>query len=279
MEQNEILDNLSGQAIKEMINRKEITLEELDMRALDALFDYESALVCAGESDDRLLQQIAKLLDPIDQAEEIEQKYSNLIQSVLEPRASRDQTAKRKRLRLRKVLIIAATFLLLVIAISAIANALGFGVFSYIKEIIGMPAGSRLEKEAVTLVRLGESKDYASIDELLRDQNLDILYPTALPEGISIESVYVFEIENGGESISFFTESVNTSIIVDTCAGIQPEDYTDCEIYHTGGRDFYLLEEAGYFAVCYNENNLYRIHSTSRENIILIIENMKELEK
>ena len=280
MEQNEMLDNLSGQVIKEMINRKEITIEELSTRALDTLFDYESELVCAGESDEELLLQIAKLLDPISQTDEAEQKYRNLIHTALKSRTIHDQSVGRKRPRLPKALIIAATFLVLTIAISVIAGALGFSVFANIRELMGMPAGSRLEKEAITLVHLGESKEYVSIEELLRDQNFDILYPTMLPASISIESVYVFETENGEQSISFFTDCVSTAIIVDTNIGTPPNEYADSEKYDVGGREYYLFEdEMGYYAVCYDKKNFYRICSTNRENIILIINNMKELEQ
>lgn len=275
MGQYKKLDNLSGQAIKEMINSKEITIEELDMRALSALFDYESELVCAGESDDELLQQIAKLLDPMVHTHEAEQKYRQLIRSALEPKTISEAPAKRKGPRLRKVLIIAATFLVLMIGVSVIAEALGFGVFAFFRKIVGI-SGARLDNGSVTLVYWDKTEEYHSVEDLLLSEELNILYPTVLPKNVSIISVYISDTENGGKSISFFTGNASTSIVVDTCAGIQPEDYTECELYHADGYDFYLFEESGYFAVCYDKNNLYRIRSTSRENIILIIEHMKE---
>lgn len=275
MGQHELLDNNSCQVIKEMIKRNEITIEELDTPTLDALFEYESELVCAGESDDELLRQCAELLDPVDQKDDVEQKYRDLIRNALEPRTIHDMPSKRNRTRLRNILIIAATFLVLVIGVSAIAGAMGFGVVDYIKEIIGLPLGGQADKGKVTLIHPNESKEYSSVEELLRNQNLAILYPTKLPDGISIERVYIYDTENGGISIEFFTGSADTSIIVDT-VGIR-EEYVDCENYHFEGRDYYLFEESGYYAIGYDDNNLYTICSTSRENIILIIENLKEL--
>lgn len=88
MEKRRKLDNLSPQVIKEKINKKELSIKQLDTLALDALFEYESEMVCAGKSDDKLLCQIAKLLDSVNYTADTEQKYRDLIRKTLEPRAS-----------------------------------------------------------------------------------------------------------------------------------------------------------------------------------------------
>lgn len=86
MRQHRLLNYPSGPEIKEMVERKEITLEELDIRALDSLFEYESAMVCAGKNDDTLLLKIAKLLSPIDPTDNVKQKYRDLIRTTLKSR-------------------------------------------------------------------------------------------------------------------------------------------------------------------------------------------------
>lgn len=280
MDQHKILDNLSGQEIKGMIKRKEISIEQLDKRALDALFEYESEVAFVGEGDDELLRRCADLLDPVEQTEDVEQKYRDLIRNALEPKTISNTPARKKRIRLRKVLIIAATFLILVIGISAIAEAMGFGVFEYFRELMGMPAGSRIEEDSIALIRLDETKEYASIEELLRDQGLSILYPTTLPDGVSIESIYIYDIETGGKSIEFSFGDVNTFIIVDTNVGMPSDEYVNSEKYSVGNYEYYLLEdELGCYAVCYHNNAYYTICSASQDNVIFIIENMKEFKK
>lgn len=88
VEKHRKLDNLSAQVIKEMINRNELSIEQIDTLALDALFKYESAIFFVGKSDDELLCQIAKLLDSVNYTNDAEQKYNDLIRNTLEPRTS-----------------------------------------------------------------------------------------------------------------------------------------------------------------------------------------------
>lgn len=83
MEKHGKLENLPTQVIKEMIEKKELSIGQLDTRSLDALFEYESEIVCAGKSDDKLLCQIAKLLDSRYYTDNIEQKYRDLIRNTL----------------------------------------------------------------------------------------------------------------------------------------------------------------------------------------------------
>lgn len=276
MEQHKILDNLSGQEIKGMIKREEISIEQLDKRALDALFECESEIALVGAGDDELLRRCADLLDPVEQTEDVEQKYRDLIRNALESKIISNTPARKKRFRLRKVLIIAATFLVLAIGISAIAEAMGFGVFEYIREALGLSQGTHVDKGVVTLIHPSGSKEYASVEELLLDEELNILYPSILPEGVSIERVDIYDNETGGQTIRFVTGSMDTSILIDTCVGLPPEDYVSIEKYCAGGHEYYLFEEELFYATSYNNNIRYTICSTSLENVILIIKNMKE---
>lgn len=277
MEQKKLLDNLSGQEIREMIDKKEISIEELDRYALDAVFDYESERVCAGESDDELLRRCAELLDFANPT--AEGKYRELIHTALAQKTIAPTPTRKKATRLRKVLIVAATLVVLVFGASAVAGAFGTDLRSLFKQIMGMSKNSQLEAESITLIRYDDTKEYASVEELLHDQALTILYPTKLPEDVSIKTIYVDDMENGRLSIRFYTGDTTTSIVVETNAGSQTEDYSDCEHYRFEERDYYLFEESDfYYAICYYNNNFYSLRSTNRENIILIIENMKEIE-
>ena len=86
MGQHRLLNYPSGPEIKEMVERERITIEELDIRALDLLFEYESARVCAGKNDDALLLKIAKLLSPTNPTDDVKQKYRDLIHKTLKSR-------------------------------------------------------------------------------------------------------------------------------------------------------------------------------------------------
>ena len=49
----------------------------------------------------------------------------------------------------------------------------------------------------MTFVRYGELQTYESIQECFKQENIDILYPSWLPNGAKIESVMVTNTQNG----------------------------------------------------------------------------------
>mgnify|MGYP003306470015 CR=1 FL=1 len=60
MKQSEILDNLTGQEIKELITKGNVLMEQLSDSNLELLFLYESDAVCRGTGDEFFLRNLAK---------------------------------------------------------------------------------------------------------------------------------------------------------------------------------------------------------------------------
>lgn len=81
-------------------------------------------------------------------------------------------------------------------------------------KIFGVNPGESVDIGDMTLIRSnGESVKYGSLEEAIRAEGLDIYYPTWLPDGARIESVYVNETADGREVLFMFdSDLVSMSI-------------------------------------------------------------------
>ena len=275
MKQNKKLDHLTGQEIKEMITRQEIKLVDLSVSALDRLFEYESDATCRGESDGTLLCRCADVLAQKEGfAEEHDKAFSAELDRVMQS-VSTEPPSVRKPLRLKKALLAAAAAAVLLCCASVVVTALGFDVFGYFKDMVFSPAGSKIEENGITLLHYGQTAQYASMEELLAAEKLDIMYPVKLPEGVKIAEVRVIPGENGKDTVEIKTTNKETQIYVDLSMGSIDDTFADCELYVKSSLEFFVQRE-DCFAICCFEENFYYIQSDSYENLIFIINNMKE---
>lgn len=153
------------------------------------------------------------------------------------------------------------------------ASAFGFNVFEYFREVIGLSAGEKVDKGTVTLINRGEAKEYDSIEELLEAENINILYPSVLPEGIAVKSIRI--LENGdGKQIILLTNNPQTTVSIYTNKASTGDSFGDCEVYLSNDITFYVNRElnSAYFIF---ENDYYSIQAETYENIIFIIDSLK----
>ena len=279
MEQKKILDNMTGQEIKEMIERKEIVLENLSVLALNRLFDYESDAVCRDDGDGELLCRVADLLaekegfaDDHDKA--FETILANAMQSAVQPALPAEQP-KKKHYRLKKALLIAAAVIALACSATLVATAFGFDVFAHFRELLSCPAGAKMEESGITLVHFGESAQYSSMEELLAAEELDIMYPTKLPEGVKITEVNVIEGADKKETVEIITSDELLRIYIELYAKEMGSTFADCKKVEINGKLFYIRNEIN-AAFAYISGNYYSIQANNHEDILLIINSMKE---
>lgn len=275
---NKILDTLSGRELREMIEQGNATLGDLSVQALETLFDYESERVSEDASDPSLLLECAKILDDANQGEEAARKNGAFLKRVLDERCAEEPPKKRKRRRWKKVAIVAAVALLLAFGITTLADTMGRELLDYMRSlgfISEMKPGDKVNLDGITMEMLETEKIYDTVEEMLHGENLEIMYPTVLPEGVSVKSVKIYKLEYGGKSIDFDFENPNIVVIIDTMKPGQ-EDYSHLEKHTVGTHDFYLFEEDKYYAVCHENNIYYSFSAASRRDLLLILDNMKE---
>ena len=274
VERKKELDNMTGQELKEMITNQKIKLEDFDIEKLNRLFEYESTVICNNEGDSELLLRCADLLAEKEGfAEEHDKQFQEMLQMAMHnvPVTAR----RRKRYGFKKALLIAAAVALLVGSLSVVAVAFGRDIFAYFREIITRPAGATMEKEAVTLTHNGEAKEYSSMEELVRTERLEILYPAVLPESISVTEVRLLTEADGKETVEIQTTDEQTRIYVHLEMNNAGEPRDDSERLVVNGEEFYVRAETC-SAVSYISGNFYSIQASNYEDLMKILNNLKE---
>ena len=274
VERKKELDNMTGQELKEMITSQKIKLEDLDIEKLNRLFEYESTVICNNESDSELLLRCADLLAEKEGfAEEHDKQFQEMLQAAMHnvPVPAR----RRKRYGFKKALLIAAAVALLVASFSVVAVALGFDIFAYFREIMSYPSGATMKEGAVTLIHNGEAAEYSSMEELVRAEQLDILYPAELPEGVSITEVRMITDAGGKEIIEIQMSDVQTTIQVYLETNGTNGTYRDSEQLIINGNEFFVRAEYG-SAVGFISGNYYSIQASNYEDLMKILNNLKE---
>lgn len=285
----DILDNLKGQEIKELIVAKKIKLEELDTSALEKLLDYETDMLCLDMGDMELIRACAARLDELNGPVMTDEEFWSIINKAEERMVSGEQEITpvdvpvnaparvvKKRTNLKKVWLVAAIVVLLISAATMTATAFGFNIFDYFKQVINLPVGGRVDQEGITFINSGKMETFSSIDNLLTAKELDIMYPAVLPEKVCIKQVIVNEGANDSIGIQFIMNDPSLIVAIDTNAKpFEATGYKQCITKNSC--KYYVFSDNGFYATCYYKNDYYYIGSDSYENLILIIENMREI--
>jgi len=272
---------MNGQEIKELINNSVITIESLDTEALAKLMDYETDMLCFGSGDTELICRCSERLDSLRENGITDEKFDSAInkaKATLGDNAAsetEEQKSSRRKPRyvLKRIAIIAAAILIMLTSTVAIASAFGVDILDYISRIVRQDKGSEIVVGDFTFDNMGESKKYSSFEEMLEIENLDILYPTKLPEGVYINKVYAFDDTVAEKTISVTTTDANILFSI----SIQYKkvflvDRAD-EVLTVNGIEFYIRDN---YAMCYHNGDYYSIKADNYEDLILIIDNMKE---
>lgn len=225
-------------------------------------------------------------------AEATKEQKQRILQQI---KAHHNQTATTKSAKvlrpswktIRKVVAIAiAAVLLLVSTLTVIAKVKGYSnAWEYVKEniqkIIGLDAGDRVNEGNITLTKHDGVVTYASIEELLQEEGYDIMYPSALPEGIRVTKILEQVVSD--ERIVYcyqFNES-NLSVLVSTTLSVSSDDLVKHEVLQTETMIFYVekTSENLYQAVGFDSQYEYRVCYNDYDALIEILNGMKRIEK
>lgn len=187
----------------------------------------------------------------------------------------------KKKIRAKRLAVIAAilAFIIALFGIIAIATGDTFKEF-FVRmgnSFYEMIENGSLSDEDITYIKPNETKTYSSIEELIKNEELGILYPTWLPENEKIVKVwYIVEGESERYLLQCSIPEHNISIKINTDWA---EDYKlYCTEKEIAGYSIYYIETKQYIqANFYYKNNVYCVKSDTEENLFRIIENLKEI--
>ncbi|MBP3918928.1 MAG: DUF4367 domain-containing protein, partial [Clostridia bacterium] len=140
------------------------------------------------------------------------------------------------------------------------------------KTIFNWKIDDPVEVNGMTFIRNGESRQYATIEECLQYENLDIYCPTWLPDGIYVESIIIYSSNGANQIILKF----NTDTILFGAQKIElnnriteDEEYSKIEI--NGILAYYNEVEGQYHAKIVIDDYIYSLTTPNidiMENII-----------
>ena len=224
-------------------------------------------------------------------AEATKEQKQRILQQI---KAHHNQTATKSAKVLRPswkaarkaVAIAIAAVLLLALTLSVIAKVKGYSsAWEYVKEniqkIIVLDAGDRVNDEGITLIKNDGVIAYKSIEELLENEGLDILYPAELPDGVQITKISQQNVSEEKIVYSYRFTDQDVSIVTSTVSAVLTEDLEKYEVYSTAHMTFYIKKfpNGVYQAIGHDEEYEYIVSASDYDELLIILNGMKGLEK
>ncbi len=196
-----------------------------------------------------------------------------------------------RKMPLRRSFALAALSVFLVIGLSFSALALSLGGYSkawnYISDSVKTlfnikPSESTVD--GIEIIKGEYTNIYDNIEVLLREENIDMLYPSKLPDGVKIEAIRYIDLIDGKYKIFIQFNSLDFNMSFYNFPSSNLDMMVDANIYTPELTDFYIVSKNENSATVYNaiaqyKNCEYIINSDTYENLILIIDNLTEVTK
>lgn len=187
----------------------------------------------------------------------------------------------KKRLRAKRLAVIAAILAVIVALFGIIAIASG-NTFSELLRNMGnsfhewIESGPK-EHGDITLYKSDVTKTYSSIEELAESEGIEILYPTWLPENEKIINVWHL-VEGESERYLLQCKNPNHTIEIKVNYELTESLKMNCIEKEIAGRLIYYIKTPQYIqANLVYKNNRYIVNSDAEDNLFRIIENLKEI--
>lgn len=189
------------------------------------------------------------------------------------------------KVKSHKILLIAAIISILIAVFTISSIAFEWNIFDELKNRFGTvadaPVNEEMEINGITVFIYGEEKKYETIELALQKEDISVLYPTKFPKNIILQQVSLYE-HNSRNRVTFAFNDTNFVyyVVVDEklsedAKNISTEvlNVNDKECYITEMKDINITQI--YFEY---KGNLYYLSYNDKQDLINIIENLKELQ-
>ena len=198
--------------------------------------------------------------------------------------------AKPQKRRFMRVAVyfLAAALAVAILSVSVVAAFNGSAAWEFIVENIrwfseALP-GDNLDTGKVTLIKDGVISEYSSIEEVLKEGDFTgILYPVVLPCDAKIKQVV--QTCDGNENkyhISFLVTSKDITIGISNYEKVGMRNWDTVETLSINNRTFYVMyikDSDIYQAGCYHNGFEHIVKCSNYDDLIIILNNLKELEQ
>ena len=218
--------------------------------------------------------------------EEIEEKLKQVkgASAEAEQKAqilSAPKTKKRSKPWLKAVAALAATFTVFFATFSVVAKTQGYGsaweyVITNARRIIGLDPGEEIQEDGITITKPTGTATYATIEELVEKEDLHILYPTNLPDGLKITEIRQAFIDEEKYVLLFVFSDKHYALKINNYIG-EMNFSEESKQYVLNEIVYYITQNSTgvYHAVTQHNGYEYSIQCNDYNSLINILDNMK----
>ncbi len=187
----------------------------------------------------------------------------------------------KKRLRAKRLAVIAAVLAVIVALFGIIAIASGDFYQEFLRNMGNsihewLESGPK-EHGDITLYKANETKTYSSIKNLVESEEIEILYPSWLPENEKIISVWHL-VEGESERYLLQCDIPTHGLEIDIGSGLTDNLKLNCTEKEVAGYLVYYEKTPQYIQANFvYKSNRYIVKSNTEDNLFRIIENLKEI--
>jgi len=231
-----------------------------------------------GKMDMDLIAECVNLILEIDgvDKEKLADTEAELAEEIVHQVKSEEaERTSQKRHRYPRHVLIPVFIIAVALAVTAlVAGAMGYSVVDLGKKIIGIPVNIPLDYNGNDVIRTDDVMSYDSIEALLADEKLQILFPETLPDGYDLRR---FTVRNfGGETKIFAAGSGQKYIELTITVGVNLFDNN--YPFEENGIEYNIAdnENGTYQAWWYDGTNSYALIIDDESIILGIIAELKE---
>ena len=207
--------------------------EEMDMALVEECLDYIDLVMCTDTAVDE------KTLDAKYQEALAKASQKQDVQPTRIVKRSKKRAVRKFFFILAAAITVLFTTLTITARICGYKNAWEF-VYQKAIELRCFDTEDSFEEDGITLIGNGEVETFASFEEFLEKEELDILYPQPLPEGLRMNTITKYCFEDGSCSYNISLNDPNASFTIGNHHIFNLDFMENTEIYAYQNLSFYL---------------------------------------
>ena len=187
----------------------------------------------------------------------------------------------KKKMKAKRLAVIAAILAVIIALLGIIAVGAGDTISEFYRKLT-YSVMQKLENnpttiDGVTFSKSDKTKMYSSIEELMKSEKIEILYPTWLPKDEKIIGVWYSD-DYIAETYIFQCADPLHSIDVQLNKDMTEDLKSNCTKREIAGYSVFYIETNSVLQANFEyQNNLYIVKSDTEDNLFKIIENLKEI--
>lgn len=268
-----------------MGNNQAFSNEKLTLRdKLTAIILLETAKPYK-EMDSDLVSECVEFLMDLEGTKrlttaEIEQKINDI---PFKGKITAIKKHTKKKVIAKRLIIIAAVLaiLLSIFCIVAVSSETPFERF--INDMIDcivfeMKPGEHKNIDNIELIKHDKSLTFSSVEEFAEHENIEILFPSWLPEGNKITEIEYYSEDTIGEYYVLYCEDYIYSINIEIDKTISEDLKANHPSKKVGEHTVYIVNRNGHVQGHFEYNGCYyHVAAYTEEDVLKIIENFKEI--